>query len=290
VQQEDRIGGTGAPAAAAPPYVDALFGDFANGRAGRFNHLGHWSDRDPDPVASGRAQAQLRMVEVLADLAGITDGDRILDVGSGFGGTLEALDQRFGDVVLVGLDLDARQLALCRTLAARPGNHLAWLQGDGCVLPVASGSIDRIVTIEAMWHFASRSAFLAEAARVLRPGGSLVAVDLLVRPGSAAAVGLPDDEAVANRLQGAFAPWPVPHLTVAELVQMGRDAGLACTEVVDATEATKPTYLDHGDAADRPGASQFSSSPAVELFVELHRRDLLSVLYLRFEPESAARR
>ncbi|WP_421121251.1 methyltransferase domain-containing protein [Aquihabitans daechungensis] len=268
---------------AAPRYIDALIDDFAHGTAGRFNHLGHWSDLDADPLATGRAQAQLRMVEVLTELGGIADGTTVLDVGSGFGGTMEALDARFSDVVLIGLDIDERQLALCRDLAPSPGNHLLWIHGDGCALPLASGSVDHIVSIEAMWHFPSRTAFLAEAARVLRPGGSIVVVDLLVAPGASSQVGVADDAELAARLQESFTPWPQPQLTLGELTAMAESAGLSCREVIDATANTKATYLDHGDIDDRPGASAFASSPGVGLFVELHQRELLQVLYLRFE-------
>jgi SAM-dependent methyltransferase len=270
------------PLAAPPTYVDALIDDFASEKAGRFNHLGHWSDLEADPVGVGRERAQLRMVEILTELAGITDGATMVDVGSGFGGTIEVLDRSFADLTLIGLDIDRRQLALCRGLSPSPGNRIAWLQGDACALPLASATVDHLLSIEAMWHFSSRAAFLAEAARVLRPGGAMAVVDLLVAPDAAAQVGL-DDATLVDRLQEAFAPWPAPLLTEEELVATAAAAGLACTEIIDATEHTKPTYLDHGDAAVRPGASEFSSSRSVQLFVELHRRDLLRVLYLRFE-------
>ncbi len=289
VDVQDRLEGSGAAPGslpAAPRYIDALIGDFADGGAGRFNHLGHWPDLDADPLSTGLVQAQLQMVEILTELAGIGDGATVLDVGSGFGGTLEVLDRRFSDVTLVGLDIDERQLALCRNLVPSPRNRMAWIQGDGCNLPIGCHSVDHLLSVEAMWHFPTRAAFFAEAARVLRPGGSVVVVDLLVEPGAAAKVGLADDAELTATLQEAFSPWPQPHLTRAELVAIAEGAGLACTEAVDATANTKATYLDHGDAADRPGASGFSSSPAVELFVELHRRDLLSVLYLRFEPSA----
>lgn len=273
--------------AAPPRYIDALIGDFAAGAAGRFNHLGHWSDLDADPLTVSREQAQLHMVEILAELAGITDGATVVDVGSGFGGTIEALDERFADVTLVGLDVDGRQLARCRTLAPTPPNRLAWIQGDGCALPLVDRSVDHLLSIEAMWHFPSRASFLAEAARVLRPGGAMAVVDLLVDPEAAAQMGLGEAELTA-RLQEAFAPWPSPQLTVKELVATAARVGLVCAEVIDATEHTKPTYLDHGDSAVRPGASSFSSSRSVQLFVELHQRNLLHVLYLRFEHAASA--
>jgi hypothetical protein len=71
--------------------------------------------------------------------------------------------------------------------------------------------------------------------------------------------------------------------TLDDVVASARAAGLTCTRAVDATEATKPSYDDHGDGADRPGSAAFSAHPAVALFVDLHRRDLLTVAYLAFE-------
>lgn len=281
----DAVALEGAEARPAPPrYIDALIDDFAAGGAGRFNHLGHWADPSSDPLGIPLQEAQLQMVEVLVDLAGIHDGATVLDVGSGFGGTLEALDRRFCDVALVGLEIDARQLALCRSVAASPGNHITWLQADACALPLADRSVDHVLSIEAMWHFPSREAFLAEAARVLRPGGSVVVVDLLVEPGAAAQVGLADDAEVARRLRTSFAPWPQPQITIEDLLATAESNGLRGAEVIDATDSTKPTYLDRNDVEARPGASSYSASPGVGLFVELHQRDLLRVVYVRFEP------
>lgn len=225
------------------------------------------------------------MVVEIDALARIADGSTVLDVGSGFGGTLEALDAVHHDAHLIGLDVDGRQLALCRRLEARPSNRLSWVQADGCALPIATASVDHVLSIEAMWHFSSRATFLAEVGRVLRPGGTAAVVDLLVDHGAAQAVGLSESELV-ERLDAGFAPWPDLHATEEELCSAAAGVGLRCTEVIDATASTKPTYLDHGDAGLRPGAASFSASPAVALFVQLHQADLLRVVYLAFERPS----
>jgi len=51
-----------------------------------------------------------------------------------------------------------------------------------CRLPFPDASFNHVLCVEAMFHFASRRTFFAEAARVLKPGGAMVASDI-GRPG-----------------------------------------------------------------------------------------------------------
>src|SRR5439155_22471526 len=50
--------------------------------------------------------------------------------------------------------------------------------GDACRLPIAGGSLDGVISVEAAFHFASRRAFFEECVRVLRPGGVLTMSDV----------------------------------------------------------------------------------------------------------------
>jgi SAM-dependent methyltransferase len=88
-----------------------------------------------------------------------------LDLGCGGGGYLNALVATGRTVV--GLDRSADQLRHARHRSA----HV--VQGDGAALPFADGSF---VTVAAIWistDVDDFTAVLAEAARVLRPGGTL---------------------------------------------------------------------------------------------------------------------
>ena len=101
---------------------------------------------------------------------------RLLDVGTGTGRLLEMLSDR----VRSGLGVDASRamLALARARLSRPGlGHLSVRQADMYRLPLA-GSYD-VVVLQMVLHYAEDpAAALAEAARMLAPGGRLIVVDL----------------------------------------------------------------------------------------------------------------
>jgi len=257
-----------------PAYFDPLLAGFRRGQAGRAVHLGHW-DR-PQAAGTERAEfarAQARLDEVLLEMAELRPAQRVLDVGCGLGGTLETVNRRMSGMTLTGFNIDARQLELCRGIEPANGNRLSWEQGDACRLPFPAASFDRVLCIEAMFHFSSRRAFFAEAARVLRPGGVLVATDILVSP---AARELPPS--VAAAIDAGFGPWPdlwgdTDHRSLAA------SAGLHCTQWRDATANTAPSHRfttprTQHDAAD-------IVAQAALMLERLHVQGHLQYLYLR---------
>ncbi len=102
---------------------------------------------------------------------------RLLDIGCGTGGLLERLAGRIEEGV--GVDASRDMLALARTRLAEHGHaHLTVRQADMYRLPLADGSFDA-VTLQMVLHYAEDpAAALAEAGRVLKPGGALLIVDL----------------------------------------------------------------------------------------------------------------
>jgi ubiquinone/menaquinone biosynthesis C-methylase UbiE/DNA-binding transcriptional ArsR family regulator len=100
----------------------------------------------------------------------------LLDIGTGTGRMLEV----FGPHVerAVGVDLSREMLAVARVNLERAQlRHCAIRQGDMYQLPLAGASFDAVV-IHQVLHYAEHPArAIAEAARVLRPGGRLLVVD-----------------------------------------------------------------------------------------------------------------
>jgi ArsR family transcriptional regulator len=102
---------------------------------------------------------------------------RLLDIGTGTGQLLELLAPRITSGL--GVDASRAMLALARARLSRPGlTHCTVKLGDMYRLPMADASFDHVV-LQMVLHYAEDpAAALAEARRVLQPGGTLVVVDL----------------------------------------------------------------------------------------------------------------
>lgn len=261
-----------------PRYFDYLIEAFRSHSAGRHVHLGYWDDPPPLTApcsAQEFAEAQARLTDVVIGMAGLQAGQTVLDVGCGFGGTLEAA-AKWPSMRLTGINIDRRQLDICRS-AAIGGNALSLVMADAGALPFRSQSFDRIFCVEAMFHFRDRATFLREAAGVLGDGGRLAISDILLRnPGTNAGV---DVAAVEQLIRSEYGPWPQPWVAVDELLDGAGQAGLRLERILDVTRQTLPTY--RFTAQQEPDGS-FESQPAGQVLRWLHSEGYLSYLCMSF--------
>ena len=103
----------------------------------------------------------------------------VLDLGCGFGKTTFFLAQRFPHATVTGLDPSVPVLRLGRRLATDRGLGVRWRQGVAEAIPLPDASQD-LVALTMVLHEMPDDAIvkgLEEVRRVLRPGGTFVALE-----------------------------------------------------------------------------------------------------------------
>lgn len=119
----------------------------------------------------------------LAHLAGVTAGQRVLDVGGGVGGPARFLAQEYGCHVTV-LDLTEE---FCRagevlTTWTHLADRVTFVHGNALDTPFPDASFDLVWTQHAAMNIADKPRLYAEVHRVLRPGGRFALFDVLAGP------------------------------------------------------------------------------------------------------------
>lgn len=110
-----------------------------------------------------------------ADLSGA----KVLEVSCGHGGGASYLLRTLHPASYTGLDFNPAGIAFCRERHNLPG--LDFVQGDAESLPFVDQSFDAVINVEASHCYPRFPRFLAEVARVLRPGGHFLYADLRAR-------------------------------------------------------------------------------------------------------------
>src|SRR5690606_24406193 len=124
-------------------------------------------------------EASRATVRVLADtLQSMGPDTRVLDLGSGYGGTARSLVQRFGCHVTC-LNLSEAQNARKRRLTQAHGleDRVHVVHGNFEEIPFENAVFDVVCSQDALLHSGRRGLVLEEVARVLRPGGQFVFTD-----------------------------------------------------------------------------------------------------------------
>ena len=99
-------------------------------------------------------------------------GMRVLDVGCGTGALLDRLRSVY-NIEAHGIDAEAEMIAVAQQ--KRP--ECLFKKAPGEQIPYTDQSMDAIITCMAYHHFADKTGFAREAARVLKPGGVLYIAD-----------------------------------------------------------------------------------------------------------------
>jgi len=193
-------------------------------------HHGYWEGTESP------TEAQVKLIERLASRLEISPEHRVLDIGSGLGGSACWLAKTFGCSVL-GLTLGAAQVQAAQKHAAdeNVAGRVSFQEYDANRLDDLSETFDRVWIVECSEHIHDKQAFFNACVRLLRPGGRLgLCVWLRGQTQS------PEhDRLVREVCEATLCP---ALLTMDEQISMLDAAGFQAIEADNITASVSPTW------------------------------------------------
>jgi len=132
-------------------------------------HAGNWDALRSLHVAEEQVEAAIGRA-----LAGVPLG-RLIDIGTGTGRMIELFAGQVDHAL--GVDRSPEMLRLARVKLAQAGLSAELRQGDMYALPLGSGAADTVILHQVLHYAHNPAAAVAEAARLLDPGGRLLIAD-----------------------------------------------------------------------------------------------------------------
>ena len=177
-------------------------------------------------------------------------GKKVLEVSCGHGGGASYLMRTLDPASYTGLDINPDGIAFCHKRHQLPG--LDFVHGDAENLPFDEQSFDAVINVEASHGYPHFPRFLAEVARVLRPGGHFLYVDF--------------------RGREEFSEW---EQAMADAPMRMVSERIINAEVLRGLDKNSPRYLDlvgrHLPVFLRPFGRLFAAVPGSPIYRELER-------------------
>lgn len=205
----------------------------------------------------------------LAQAAGVDSTKRVLDVGSGIGGTSRCLAREFGCHV-TGIDLTEEYCRTAAMLSDRVGlsELVDYRQGDATNLPFPDASFDVVWSEHAAMNIPDKPTLYREMYRVLKPGGTLAIYDVLSGPTSPVIFPVP----WARTPESSFL------VTSEVLRQLLESAGFNVTDWSDTTEAACGWFVALAEKIRKEGLPPLGFhlllGPAFQAMAQNQRRNL----------------
>jgi tocopherol O-methyltransferase len=167
-------------------------------KRGEHIHHGYWAPEEAKKTLP-KEEAQVALIRLLLDISGVSQGDRVLDVGCGIGGTSRYLASQLGCTV-TGITISTKQVEIAKRLTkAEAGKETPDAEEDaegffklgkgkvkfieldaekmGEFFAGDEGAFDAVWISEALSHFPNKALFFQNTFKVLKPGGKLALAD-----------------------------------------------------------------------------------------------------------------
>lgn len=119
--------------------------------------------------------AESEVEQAIERTLGVRPVGRLVDIGTGTGRMLELFGPSAEQAI--GIDKSSEMLRLARVKLEAAGIATSLRQGDMYALPLPDGSAETVIIHQVLHYAHSPATAIAEAARVLAPGGTLLVVD-----------------------------------------------------------------------------------------------------------------
>ena len=191
---------------------------------------GHGPGHIDWPELAALDQFHTRGLEATEEVAaglGLTEGDRVLDVGSGLGGPARYLAATYSCQV-TGIDLTPLYAEIATMLSQRTGlaDRTRFVQGDALEMPFESEGFDHAWTQHVAMNIPDKAGLYRGISRVLKGGGRLAIYDVLQG----------ENEPVIYPVPWAFEPRISFLSSLPEMRQTLKAAGFSPVSETDTTE------------------------------------------------------
>lgn len=198
------------------PIYRALWGEHV--------HHGLWKTGSESPE-----QAVAALSDLVGQALGFGVGDRLVDIGCGYGATARRFATRGANVT--GFTLSQAQID-----AAEPAANVTLLRHDWLANDLAGATFDGAYAIESSEHMSDKPLFFSEARRVLRRGAPFVVCAWL-------AGDTPSAWQVNHLLEPICYEGQLPSLgNAAEYREMAEAAGFSCVDHQDVSSSVSRTW------------------------------------------------
>ncbi|EON69606.1 hypothetical protein W97_08866 [Coniosporium apollinis CBS 100218] len=120
------------------------------------------------------AQAEIAMLESYVEKAELRDGQKVLDLGCGWGSASLYLAEIFPNSEITAFSNSRTQKQYIDSVAARKGlRNITVITGDVVDYEFSHETYDRVISIELFEHMKNYELLMAKVARALKPGGKL---------------------------------------------------------------------------------------------------------------------